>query len=238
MEFTHPQVRVVALTENRGVSAARNIGIRLASSEWIGFLDSDDTWKPTKWETQYRKLKTDSTILFSHTNETWIRNGKFVNPMKKHQKHGGWIYEKCLPLCAISPSSVVLHKTLIEKVGTFDESLPACEDYDYWLRITSRVPVQFIESEEIIKTGGHTDQLSKKHWGMDRFRLKALEKQLSNPELSQDHRNQTLRVFLKKCKILENGARKRGSAQALFFKEKHEGWSSKTSLQTKERPHL
>ena len=226
IDFKHPCVRVVRTTQNRGVSAARNLGIRLAQSEWIGLLDSDDTWKPSKWKNQLAALKTDKTILFSHTNETWIRDGKFVNKMKKHQKFGGWIYEKCLPLCAMSPSSVVMHTSLIQDIGTFDETLPACEDYDYWLRVTSRYPVHYLNSEEITKTGGHSDQLSKKHWGMDRFRIVALEKQLKNKKLIPKHQKKTLEVLLKKLSVLENGARKRGSLQHEFFREKRQHWSS------------
>ena len=65
--------------------------------------------------------------------------------MRKPAKSGGWIYEKCLPLCVISPSSAVIHKSVFQKVGAFDEMLPACEDYDLWLRICAAYPVLYVE---------------------------------------------------------------------------------------------
>ncbi len=101
--------------------------------------------------------------------------------MLKHAKFSGWIFEKCLPLCIISPSSAVMRKTLFSKVGLFDEALPVCEDYDLWLRVSARFPIFFIDKKLIIKRGGHPDQLSNRSWGNDRFRVIALEKLLSEP---------------------------------------------------------
>ena len=104
--------------------------------------------------------------------------------MKKHAKSGGHIFRQCLPLCVISPSSVMIQRSLFDEIGLFDESLPACEDYDLWLRICARHPVLFLQEPMIIKHGGHRDQLSRRYWGMDRFRIQALEKIIDAPGLS------------------------------------------------------
>jgi len=93
----------------------------------------------------------------------------------------------------------------------FDESLPACEDYDLWLRICSCNPVLFVDSALLEKTGGHDDQLSKKHWGMDRFRLKALGKLLRSHSLSNEKKMLAESTFKRKYQILINGAKKRGN---------------------------
>lgn len=206
--------------QNHGVSTARNAGIAKAEGEWVVFLDSDDEWCPEKLEKQWSAVcKNDKLIC--HTEEIWIRNGKRVNPMKKHQKYGGWIYEKCLPLCMISPSSVMIHKSVFENVGLFDESLDVCEDYDLWLRICVKYPVLFLDEPLIVKYGGHEDQLSRKHWGMDRFRVKALEKMLDSDDLNQDQRNATKEMFTQKCEIIINGMKKRGKNEdAGIWKEK------------------
>ena len=82
---------------------------------------------------------------------------------------------KCLDLCRISPSSVIIHKDIFNKVGLFNEKLPVCEDYDLWLRIAEKFPVLYLDEKLTIKYGGHLNQLSKKYWGMDRFRIIALE---------------------------------------------------------------
>ena len=195
---------------NRGVSSARNTGISLAMHPWIALLDSDDEWLPQKLDMQCAALQGQPEMLLCHTDEIWIRRGKRVNPMHKHQKFGGYIYEKCLPLCAISPSSVMLHRKLIDEIGLFDESLPACEDYDMWLRLCSRYSVLYIDEPLIVKYGGHEDQLSRKHWGMDRFRIQALKKILDGGDLQSKERQATVDIFIEKCRIYILGAIKRG----------------------------
>ena len=133
--------------------------------------------------------------------------------MKKHEKFGGHIFQKCLPLCIISPSSVIIHRSIFDRFGTFDETLPVCEDYDLWLRICAFIPVLFLQEPQIMKYGGHRDQLSQKYWGMDRFRIIALEKIINNPELSADKKRSALVVILDKIGIFINGAQKRSNDQ-------------------------
>jgi glycosyltransferase involved in cell wall biosynthesis len=196
--------------ENQGVAAARNQGIREARGEWLAFLDSDDEWLPRKLERQVEALREEPDYLLCHTNEIWIRRGKRVNPMSKHAKSGGYIFEECLPLCVVSPSSVIVHRSLLERVGLFDESLPACEDYDLWLRVCSRYPVLYLEEPLIVKYGGHADQLSRRYWGMDRFRIRSLEKVLASGTLSPMDRYAALHSLLDKIEVYLSGARKRG----------------------------
>lgn len=194
---------------NKGVSSARNAGIRMAKGDWIAFLDSDDEWFPEKSSEQMKALSGNLDMKICHTNEIWYRNGRRVNPKKKHEKVGGYIYRKCLPLCIISPSSVMIHKGIFDEVGLFDESLPVCEDYDLWLRICSKWPVLYLKEYLIIKYGGHEDQLSRKFWGMDRFRIRSLEKILSSNHLSDSDRIATVDALLTKARILRQGAQKR-----------------------------
>ncbi|WP_428357113.1 glycosyltransferase family 2 protein [Methyloprofundus sp.] len=204
-----PQVSIITQT-NKGVSAARNIGIQQAKGDWVAFLDSDDTWLAEKLTVQVRALQQASELKICHSEEIWIRNGVRVNAMHKHKKTGGWIFAECLPLCAMSPSSIIIHRSVFEDVGLFDEDLPACEDYDLWLRISAKYPVLFIKQPLIKKYGGHEDQLSHKHWGMDRFRIQALEKIISQPDLSEENKHLAIQMLLKKAAIFRNGALKRG----------------------------
>ncbi|MGV6818185.1 MAG: glycosyltransferase family 2 protein [Thiotrichales bacterium] len=192
-----------------GVSAARNAGIQAASGDWIAFLDSDDAWLPGKLEAQRDCLAENPGVRLCHCEEIWIRQGRRVNPMRKHAKTGGWIYQRCLPLCVISPSAALLHRSLLEDVGAFDESLPACEDYDLWLRICAQEPVAFVDQPQIEKYGGHDDQLSQRYWGMDRFRIQALEKMLQKRVLTESDRSATLQTLIDKCGIFAQGAAKR-----------------------------
>jgi glycosyltransferase involved in cell wall biosynthesis len=195
---------------NRGVSAARNLGIKQAKADLLTFLDSDDRWRKDKLSVQVDLIMKNPEVKICYTDEIWIRQGVRVNPKKIHQKFSGWIYQKCLPLCIISPSSVMIHREVLERVGLFDESLPVCEDYDLWLRVSRYYPITFINKTLIIKNGGHEDQLSHQLWGIDRFRVKALEKMLQENSLTADDRKATIDMLHKKCSVLANGCFKRG----------------------------
>jgi len=148
------------------VSAARNAGVQNSTSRWVAFLDSDDRWFAAKLEKQLLALEAAPTLRLCHTDEHWIRRGRRVNPKHKHQKYGGDIFARCLPLCAMSPSSVMIRRDVFDDVGLFDENLPACEDYDLWLRITVNEAVLYIDEALLEKTGGHDDQLSQRYPAM------------------------------------------------------------------------
>ncbi len=199
--------------ERRGVSAARNLGIRHAQGKLITFLDSDDLWQKHKLRRQIEWLATHPHLMLCYTNEIWIRHGRRVNQKKIHQKAGGWIYPLCLPRCTISPSSVLMRRELFEHVGVFDETLPICEDYDLWLRVAARFEVGFIDEPLIIKRGGHADQLSRSEWGIDRYRVSALQKILQSAALKEEWREQTRALLGEKLRILALGYGKRGKSE-------------------------
>lgn len=194
---------------HRGVSAARNRGIEAARGRWLAFLDSDDRWMPEKLARQLAALEHRPAYRIAHTDEIWIRNGRRVNPGRRHAKAGGDIYARCLPLCAVSPSAVVVHRAVFREVGLFDETLPACEDYDMWLRICSRYPVHFLAEPLVVKHGGHDDQLSKKFSGLDRFRIRALRKMVDSGHLDGERLRLTVKTLIEKARIYTEGARKR-----------------------------
>ncbi|MCY3711804.1 MAG: glycosyltransferase [Gemmatimonadetes bacterium] len=203
-----PEVRYLHQA-NQGVSTARNHGISAAKHDWIALLDSDDEWLPRKLERQWSALEREPRFGFCHTDEIWIRKGRRVNPMKKHAKHGGHIFHHCLPLCVISPSSALIHRELFERYGMFDPELPVCEDYDLWLRICTREPVLYVDEPLLLKFGGHDDQLSRAYWGMDRFRIRALEKLIQSGVLEGEALTATLDTLCRKIDIYAAGAEKR-----------------------------
>ncbi len=198
----------------RGVSAARNVGIGASRGKWLAFLDSDDLWQVDKLERQMAALgeAQDGGQSFDlcHCDEIWIRNGRRVNPRRRHAKEGGWIYQHCLPLCAISPSAVLIRRDVFERFGGFDESLPACEDYDLWLRLCAELPVLYVDEPLVIKHGGHQDQLSRRTPALDRYRIQALSKSLANAAVRGEDRRQTLAMLSAKIEVYGAGARKRG----------------------------
>lgn len=201
--------------ENKGVSSARNFGVRSSKGEWLAFLDSDDEWLKVKLQKQVDFLRERPDLRLIHGEELWVRNGKRVNQKKIHQKFGGFIYEKCLPLCLISPSAVMIERKLYEEMGGFDEEFIVCEDYDLWLKITSLYEVGFVPDPIIYKYGGHEDQLSQKYFAMDLWRIKAMLQILKSRTLTEEQQAATSSEITRKARILKLGYEKHQNAQGL-----------------------
>jgi glycosyltransferase involved in cell wall biosynthesis len=214
---TYGQDIIVLRQANKGVSAARNRGIAEAGGQLVAFLDSDDLWLPRKLSRQVDFFKFNPDAVINQTEEIWIRNGVRVNPKDRHRKPTGMIFERSLGLCLVSPSAVMIQKTLLDAVGGFDENLPACEDYDLWLRISCRYPVHLIAAPLIIKRGGHGDQLSKAP-GLDRFRIQSLEKIIESGRFTESQYRAAVSNLQDKCVIYAGGCRKRGrEAEAKYY---------------------
>jgi glycosyltransferase involved in cell wall biosynthesis len=210
---------VILRQDNKGVSSARNKGIASASGQFIAFLDSDDLWLSQKLSVQVDFFNTNPEALICQTEEKWIRNGIRVNPKKRHKKFSGDIFEPSLYLCLVSPSAVMIKRSLFEKTGMFDETLPACEDYDMWLRISCRYPVYLIDTPLIIKRGGHADQLSRSS-GLDRYRIQSLKKIIESNLLTDKQTMAAVKVLKEKCDIYANGCLKRGRKEkALYYND-------------------
>ncbi len=204
---------------NQGVSAARNRGIGRAAGALIALLDSDDLWLPEKLAVQVAFFNRHPDALICQTEEIWIRNGRRVNPKRYHQKPSGDIFAPSLELCLVSPSAVMFKKTLFDAVGGFDETLPACEDYDLWLRIGCRYPVYRLDTSQITKRGGHADQLSRAR-GLDKYRIASLKKLLAAGDLTADQDRAARTVLATKCRIFANGCAKRGrTGEAEYYRD-------------------
>jgi len=204
-----PQVRYLRQAPS-GVAAARNAGARCATGTWLAFLDSDDLWRPEKLARQLAYHARRPELHASQTGEIWMRNGVRVNPCRHHRKPDGDIFAASLARCVVSPSAVLLRRDLFEELGGFDETLEVCEDYELWLRLGVRQPVGLLDEPLVVKRGGHGDQLSRRHWGMDRFRVAALAKLLTRGEIDAPRRALAVAALHAKCAVLAQGARRRG----------------------------
>ena len=195
--------------ENAGVSAARNRGLALSTAPLVAFLDSDDLWLPSKLPLQYNYMTEHPEVYICQTEEVWWRNSRQINPKKHHRKPSGDIFRRSLNLCLVSPSAVMIRRKLFEEVGYFDEDLPAAEDYDLWLRVSVDHVVPLLPDPLVIKRGGHSDQLSARS-GIDRYRIKALEKLLESDRLSNRQYQWVWQALKRKCEIYGQGCLKRG----------------------------
>ncbi len=211
-EFPKGQMSVLSVKKNKGVSTARNIGIRAGKANWIALLDSDDEWLPDKLKYQMEWVKQNDHHKLIHTNERWMREGLEVPQLKKHLKKGGRCFGDNLEICRISPSSALIERRFLNQIGYFREDFPVCEDYELWLRATCQTEVGFINKILVVKYGGHADQLSKKYKAMDEWRVRALSNHLKNPSINKfinrREKKELVRVLKNKCQILLKGYQK------------------------------
>ena len=230
----YPGIKIVRNENNSGVANARNRGIKCTSGEWIALLDSDDEWEPSKLEKQTEYLQRFPNIRAIHTDEKWLRNNNEVKPPAYLNKSNHLLWERSLKHCLICPSSILLHRSIFDVIGFFDESLSVCEDYDFWLRLLLHQEIGLVDEKLVIKHGGHTGQLSTTTWGMDRFRVIALEKILLNPLLSAKRKHLVHQVLIEKCTILAQGSEKR---QKLKEAEAYRNMSEKYSALLNKKPN-
>lgn len=216
--FDDPRVHLIRLSKRSGVSAARNAGIERCQSDFVAFLDSDDYWNPDKLEKQFSFLQTHFAYRMVHSEELWIRNGKRVNPPKHYRKFAGDIFKPSLLRCIVSPSTVLMERSMFDDFGLFDTTLPVCEDYDMWLRILSKEEVGFLDEPLISKYGGHDDQLSTAYPAMDRYRIQSMIKLLREARLSSARQKAIHDVIHQKARILFQGAVKRNLPEADLYR--------------------
>lgn len=199
------KIKTIFLNKNKGVSYARNLGVEVSCGDWVSFLDSDDEWLEGKLSSQVEFIEKNKNLKIVHGEEIWVRNGVRVNQKKIHKKYGGDIFNHCISLCVISPSTVMIEKNIYQENEGFNENYPVCEDYEFWLRLASQYKVGFVEEPIIIKYGGYEDQLSKKYKAMDYWRVKALDSIFDSKNIKESSKKKVQESILKKTQILING---------------------------------
>ncbi len=204
----YPTAQVIR-QENRGVSAARNRGAAAARGKWLAFLDSDDLWLPGKLSAQAAFFQDHPEFLICQTQEEWIRNGRLLRPLPRHEKPQGMAFARMTELCLVSPSAVMLSREMFFAHGGFDETLPACEDYDLWLRMGRTQPVGLVDRVLVRKRGGHEDQLSVQP-GLDRFRVLSLARIILSGELAPADLDAARAALAQKAAVFAAGCEKRG----------------------------
>ncbi len=210
----------------------RNRGVEIASAPLVAFLDSDDLWLAHKLSAQ---LRLHPEYPLSHTRELWMRAGSprsagskgespgtllFREVLQKNTgyRRSGWLYRDSLEKCVIGPSTAIMDMGLFRELGGFREDLEVAEDYEFWLRVTSRTPVGYIDKPCIQKRAGMPGQyqLSEKYGHIEGFRIAALLEFLDNADwITDGQREQAEAVLVKKAKIFRQGADKRGNDLAV-----------------------
>ncbi len=196
---------------NRGPAAARNTGVQAAHYKLLAFLDSDDWLAENKLEVQIRALQENPSYLISHTQEIWYRNGLILKQKIRHKKNDGNIFIQSLELCAVSMSTVMIHRKIFERYGLFDEEYPCCEDYEFWLRVSAEQKFLLVDRPLTLKDGGRDDQVSSLYRvGMDKYRIQAILKILASGALTEEQKGAAQAELQRKCMIYGSGCIKHG----------------------------
>ena len=130
--------RIVYLKQdNRGVSAARNTGIKAARGTFIAFLDADDSWLPNYLDVQVARIQADPTIDVLYPNVMMFGGTSEAGEefMTICPSSGDVTFERLISQeCNVSNCSIARRETIV-RAGLFDESLRSVEDFDLWLRV-------------------------------------------------------------------------------------------------------
>ena len=132
----HKNINIIYLSKNKGVAFSRNLGIRLAKSKYISFLDSDDYWSPKKLKDQINFME-KSDIIFSYTDYTpfFIKNNKKIYK-KNFILPSLLTYDKFINDTCIATSSMMIKRSFI---GVIKFPRIRLEDYAFKCKILRKV---------------------------------------------------------------------------------------------------
>ena len=151
--FTDSRISFVKILNYGVIAVSRNVGIQKAKGQWIAFLDSDDWWSCDKLMRCYNNIIGNKTDLIFHDLDIVSHHSMpfFKKSLKGRQLKIPVLIDLLIGGNAISNSSVVVRKKLLEEINGINESreLIAAEDYNTWLRI-ARLTERFLYLPETL----------------------------------------------------------------------------------------
>ncbi|MDE2598525.1 MAG: glycosyltransferase [Rhodocyclaceae bacterium] len=154
-----PCIRVVHL-EGRGVSFARNTGMRQSGGRYIAFLDADDIWFPGKLAAQIRYLERhpDVGVIFGgflkwtsddsgHFPPASALSSDCSHLERANPERSGWLYHRLLMGLLVGMNTAVIRREIYEWLGGFREDMRIGEDYDFWLRASRTTQMHALDGD-------------------------------------------------------------------------------------------
>lgn len=157
----YPKTKVLHLAKNMrealnvkaAQGATRDVGIQNSKSDWVAFLDDDDTWLPNKLELQLTELSKAPNVFMCSTN--FYKDEPPFNPEKHTTPHHAELVnfltynvDKCVT------SSMLLHRKIIETVGS--HIIGPAEDHNYWMRAMCLTPLLYIGTPCMVYDSVHS----------------------------------------------------------------------------------
>ncbi|QDV39707.1 glycosyltransferase family 2 protein [Tautonia plasticadhaerens] len=139
---------------NAGLSAARNRGIAAAMGDLIAFLDADDIWLPNKLALQMETLEKHPEAALVHSDVYFWDNETGERAIRNKMRHGytGRCYHQFFRRNAVCPSTVLVRRECLDRIGGFDEQIrrPTTQDYDLWWRIARRYDLAYLDRPTVL----------------------------------------------------------------------------------------
>lgn len=184
------RIKYLQFPENRGISAARNAGIRASRGKYVALLDADDVWEPNYLEVQVGILEADPTIAVVYPDAFLFGNPRDRDSsfMDLFPSTGEVTLERLLAKQCTVMISATIRRDALERAGLFDEALRSCEDFDLWLRILRAGGRIVYHRRKLVHYRRRPDSLSADPVWMCEHALRVLDKVESSMQLSPSER--------------------------------------------------
>lgn len=190
--------------ENNGLSSARNTGIRFCESEYIAFLDADDIWLPNKLSSQLKKFDTTNYKHLGLVYGEYLDiddEGKLIinyGGFRLHPEIKGDVSKQLLECnyATGSGSAVLVKRLCFDRVGLFDETLNACEDWDMWMRIAQKYDFDYVATPLVMLRRHRTSMQSNQSLMVDSRIKLAIKMESTNFSVSDTTKNELRRDAL------------------------------------------
>lgn len=141
------RVKYIQHKNNQGACKARNTGIRYSSGTFIAFLDDDDEWLPQKIEMQLRKFNDEKVgLVYCDSNTITVSGSKVMKSKIRAHRIAGWVFDRLIINNFIgSTSFVIIRREIIDNCGLFKTDMKSAQDAEFWLRISKKYKVDFVD---------------------------------------------------------------------------------------------